>query len=137
MGLQKDVDTIIEAMTIANDAIIKGYNKVWKMMCKKYNIDHIPAKYFNPAKVGYIKGYLEGLKEVLDAQKEQIQEWGLVLVAPKEAKDFLDGLATSSPVKSIRVSDAYYDEGYNDGKRFNMNKKIDKSDNERLEVSNE
>lgn len=124
MGLKKDVDTIIEAMTIANDAIYRGYNKVYKKMCKEYHVDSIPARIFNPAKVGYIKGYLRGLKEVLDAQKEQIQEWGLVLVAPQEAKDFLEGLSTFS-VKSISANDTYYDEGYNDGKKFNMNKKLD------------
>lgn len=132
MGLPKDVDTAVEAMTIANDAIVRGYNVVWKEMCKKYGRDYIPAKAFNPAKLGYIKGYLHGLKEVLDSQREQIQEWGLVLVAPQEATDFVNGL--SKETSRIRaISNDFYDQGYADGKRFNMNKKLDGESREQIE----
>lgn len=139
MGLDEDVDVCVEAMDIANSTIIRGYNRVWKDMCKKYNVNHVPAKYFNPAKVGYIEGYLRGLKEVFDSQKAENQEWGLVLVAPQEAKDFLNELnkVCTANAKSLRYTDMYYNEGYEDGKRFNMNKKISESDNKKLEVSNE
>lgn len=127
MGLESDVSVCVEAMTVANLAIIRGYNKVWRMMCKKYNMDYIPAKYFNPAKIGYIEGYLRGLKEVLESQKEQNQEWGLVLVPPKEATDYIGSLSATGDrgEKSLTYSESYMQEGYKDGKQFNLNKKLE------------
>ena len=123
MGLEEDVNVAITVMTSANMQIIRGYNRVYRDICKLNEIDYLPAKYFNPAKEGYIEGYLEGLKSALESQKEQ-QEWGLVLVAPEEAKNFLDSLDTTSG-RTRQVNRSYYDEGYKDGSSFNMNKQID------------
>lgn len=127
MGYDEDVDICVEAMDTANSAIIRGYNKVYKDLCKIYEIGYIPARIFNPAKVGYIEGYLKGLKEVFESQKEQNQEWGLVLVAPKEAQDFFSTLSEGSSVgsKSLTYDSNYYNDGYEDGKKFSMNKKLD------------
>lgn len=135
MGLDEDVDVCIEAMTIANTTILRGIDRVWKDMCKEYDLKYIPARHFNPAKVGYIEGYMKGLKEVFESQKEKNQEWGLVLVAPQEAQDFMSTLKVRDTAsdKSLTYAINYYNEGYEDGKRFNMNKKIDENNKEMIE----
>lgn len=126
MGYEEDVDLAIEAMTLANIAIVRGYNRVYNDLCKKYGIDYVPAKIFNPNKIGYAKGYLKGLKESFKTQKEEHQEWGLVLVAPQEAIDYISDLSSFSMNASYnRSTSNYYDEGYGDGKKFNMSKRLD------------
>lgn len=134
MGLESDVNVANEVMTLANMAIIRGYNRVYRDMLKKDNVDYIPARYFNPAKEGYIEGYLEGLKYALDSQKEKNQEWGLVLVAPEEAQKFLEKLNPFQSNHVRYINRSYHDEGYKDGSSFNLNKKLENDDKKRLEV---
>lgn len=127
MGLEDDVAIAEEVIYTANHQIIRGYNKVYKEVCQQYGFDYLPAKYFNPLKIGYIEGYLAGLKKALEAQRDAHQEeWGLVLVTPKEATDFLAGLDKSDFGSDCRADLSYYSEGFNDGSSFNMNKKLDK-----------
>ena len=88
--------------------------------------------YFNPIKIGYVDGYIAGLKSVLDSQKEKNQEWGLVLVKPKEAQDFLSGLTKRSFCKdTIIIDNSFYQEGYNDGKNFKINKKLNEGEEQK------
>lgn len=125
MGMEDDVSIAEEVIHAANSAIIRGYNRVYKELCKEYQIDYVPARYFNPVKTGYIDGYLDGLKAKLESQKAQHQEWGLVLVVPQEAKDFLGGLDKVSFGGDSYLTDrTYYDEGYEDGNNFQLNKKL-------------
>lgn len=133
MGYEEDVAIAIEVLHTANRAIIKGYNRVYKSLQEDYGMDYVPAYYFNPAKVGYIDGYLEGLKKALEDQKEQNQEWGLVLVTPKEAQDFLDGLTHATFGGVTKVDKSYYQEGYNDGTNFQLNKKLDNRSNNMID----
>ena len=91
-------------------------------------LDYIPAKYFNPAKQGYVEGYLAGLSAALESQKDKHQEWGLVLVAPQEAKDFVDNLKKVGYSRVTLVDNTYYDEGYNDGINFQLNNKLNTSE---------
>ena len=132
MGMQDDVEIACDALYTADNAIIRGYNRVYKMIAKEYGLDYVPAKYFNPAKEGYVKGYLAGLKKALEDQKEQNQEWGLVLVAPKEAQEFMGGLDSVSFGGVKRVDNSYYDEGYTDGKNFQMSKKLGNNSQDKI-----
>ena len=52
---------------------------------------------------------------------------GLVLVAPQEAQDFLFDLnkADFSLGGSSYIDNSYYEEGYNDGVNFQLNKKLE------------
>lgn len=124
MGLEEDVALCEEAMNVAMAAIYAGYNRVWKSMQNEWGIDYIPTSIWNPAKRGYIEGYLAGLKEVFREQRAAHQEWGLVLVVPPEAEKFADSLNKFSIHDSVRSNYVYYSDGYADGKNFNMNKKI-------------
>lgn len=133
MGMEEDVDIAEEVFHAANAAIIRGYNRVYKDLCREYDITYVPAEYFNPAKTGYIEGYLAGLKIALDSQKEQHQEWGLVLVAPQEAQNFINGLESRNFRHTILVDNTYYEEGYNDGINFHLNKKLDNSKFDKIE----
>lgn len=127
MGMEEDVDIAEEVIHTANAAIIRGYNKVYHDLCRQYHMDYMPAKYFNPAKTGYIDGYLDGLKDAFESQREKNQEWGLVLVAPQEAQDFLGGLNKKNFSRQVFVDRSYYNDGYNDGNNFHLNKKLNNS----------
>lgn len=125
MGFEDDVAIAEEVMYAANLQIIKGYNKVYKEESKWYFDGYVPAKRFNPLKIGYIQGYLAGLKKALETQRDAHQEeWGLVLVTPKEAKDYVAGLKSVDFGSDCHANLSYYSEGYNDGSKFNMNKKL-------------
>lgn len=128
MGLEEDVAIAEEALTVANMTIIRGYDRVYKDTCKKYELDYLAAKYFNPLKLGYVQGYLDGLRQAFDSQKEKNQEWGLVLVAPQEAQDFISSLECREFNSSCAVDNSYYGEGLKDGRNFNLNKKINSGD---------
>lgn len=132
MGMKDDVDIAQEVIHTANMQIIRGYNRVYNEVCKEHNITYLPAKYFNPLKTGYIEGYLAGLKHALESQKEKHQEWGLVLVTPKEAQDYMSNLKSVDFGGTIYVDNTYYDKGYTDGSNFNLNKKIDNKGQERI-----
>lgn len=129
MGMEEDVAICEEAMNIANYAIIKGYNRVYNDIARETGLDYVPARIFNPAKKGYVKGYLAGLKRALESQREKHQEWGLVLVVPQEAQDYIGSLdSVSFNMSDNKVDTYYYDEGYNDGSNFNMYKKVEGED---------
>lgn len=125
MGLEDDVAIAEEALNVANMTIIRGYDRVYKKTCKEYDLDYLPAKYFNPLKLGYVEGYLDGLKQALDSQKEKNQEWGLVLVAPQEAQEFISNIEHREFNSRHGVDHSFYEEGLQDGRNFNLNKKID------------
>jgi len=126
MGLKDDVDIAEEVLHAANTYIIKGYNRVYREACQEYDLDYLPAKYFNPLKTGYIDGYLDGLKDALEAQKEKNQEWGLVLVVPQEAQDFKINLnKVDFGLGAGNFTDrSYYDKGYEDGNSFQTHKRL-------------
>lgn len=127
MGLKDDVSIAEEILATAVSNVIRGYNRVYKDVCKFHGFDYLPAKYFNPIKTGYVDGYVSGLRDALEDQKAKNQEWGLVLVVPQEAQDFLSDLtkADFSLGGSNYMDDSYYEEGYNDGVNFQLNKKLE------------
>lgn len=126
MGMEDDVAIAEEVLIAADMAIIRGYNKVYKELYETvYDYNYIPARIFNPIKKGYIDGYLKGLREALESQKEKHEEWGLVLVVPQEAKDYLSGLKGADFGSDSRSNRSYFSDGYRDGKNFNLNKKIE------------
>lgn len=124
MGMEDDVEIATEVLYVANRYIVQGYNRVYKDLSREYGADYVPAKYFNPAKTGYIKGYLKGLKLALESQKEKNQEWGLVLVVPQEAKNFFDSLNHVSYNPTCHTDHTYFNQGFNDGTQFHLDDKI-------------
>lgn len=66
----------------------------------------------------YVTGFLKGLEEGF---KKNVQEWGLVVVTPKEVVDHVAKMnckATQIKQHSIKNSETFY-KGYQDGKGFN------------------
>lgn len=125
MGMQEDVSICIEAMNIADRVIKKGYNKVYKKLSESYGASYVPAKVFNPYKIGYVKGYLAGLQSAFDKQKQEHPEYAIVLVAPQEAQDYIGGLETVAYSNPHGTNPYFYNDGYKDGASFQLNKKID------------
>lgn len=125
MGLEDDVDIAEEVLTTAATAIKRGYDRVYKIAQAEMRLDYLSAKIFNPIKTGYTEGYIKGIREALQSQREQNQEWGLVLVTPKEATDFIDSLQHIENDRIIYTDHSYYNYGYSDGINFELNKKLE------------
>lgn len=81
----------------------------------------------------YAVGFINGLQERYEEQKEKHQEWGLVLVKPKEVVDAYNNLnfigSINLKTKFNGNTDAYY-KGEKDGKNFSISDKIASEENE-------
>lgn len=82
----------------------------------------------------YAKGFLVGLKMAFDKQKEEHQEWGLVLVKPIEVvhayNNIKFGKATSVKPYEDNGDSEVYNQAIQDGKRFSVSDRISKEKEE-------
>lgn len=71
----------------------------------------------------YADGFVLGLEMAFEEQKEQHQEWGLVVSKPQEVQDYERSLGSKN-VRTRRTSfdPLAYLKGQNDGKAFNAKK---------------
>lgn len=74
----------------------------------------------------YAEGFIAGLEEAFAEQKEQHQEWGLVVVKPQEVQDYEKSMGS----KQVRTKQANFDplaylRGQTDGKNFNAKKVLE------------
>lgn len=74
----------------------------------------------------YAEGFITGLEEAFAEQKEQHQEWGLVVVKPQEVQDYEKSMGS----KQVRTRQASFDplaylRGQRDGKNFNAKKVLE------------
>lgn len=68
----------------------------------------------------YAQGFTLGLELAFEEQKEEHQEWGLVMVKPQEVKDYEDSLGSRSVrTKKTAFDPLAYLRGQNDGQNFN------------------
>ena len=74
----------------------------------------------------YGLGFASGLKDAFERQKEEHQEWGLVMVIPKEVTDIREGLKTLKFRSSAedRVLDSEFERGKTDGANFRMDRRL-------------
>ena len=70
----------------------------------------------------YAIGFENGVKRAFERQKEENQEWGLVLVTPKEVQEEWDALGKGETFKKFDLADIdkmqYAAEGERDGREF-------------------
>lgn len=78
------------------------------------------------ASKSYATGFIAGLKEAFEEQKEQHQEWGLVVQRSQEVNDYIDSLGTRNvKIKKEAFDPLAYLRGQQDGKEFNARKVLE------------
>lgn len=78
------------------------------------------------ASKSYAMGFIAGLKEAFEEQKEQHQEWGLIVQRSQEVNDYIDSLGTRNvKIKKDTFDPLAYLRGQQDGKDFNARKVLE------------
>jgi len=115
LGYKSDIEVLRRVL----DMIVSRVNNSIEKIYKEY--DGYPASYINNLIENYTKAYVIGLKESLQSQQDAHKDWGLVLVKPKEATEFLNNL--SKPEYQVKnnyssYNPDMYNKGYHDGSSF-------------------
>ena len=71
----------------------------------------------------YANGFIVGMEMAFEEQKEEHQEWGLVMVKPDEVRDYEESLGNRAVrSKKADFNPMAYMKGQNDGMQFNAQK---------------
>ncbi|WP_312641516.1 DUF2786 domain-containing protein [Hydrogenoanaerobacterium sp.] len=73
----------------------------------------------------YAKGFIQGISAAYLKQEEQHQEWGLVVITPKEVQEVVDGFRDSSFKGKSAMVPEIYNHGFSDGMEFNPADKLE------------
>ena len=74
----------------------------------------------------YADGFTLGLELAFEEQKEEHQEWGLVLVKPQEVQDFENKLGTKNVrTKKVEFDPLAYMKGQKDGQNFSAKRVLE------------
>lgn len=120
IGLEDDIGLCVEMFFYAVDCV-RAVNKETKKTYKGY-----PTYFIKEVCDSYGLGFASGLKDAFERQKEEHQEWGLVMVIPKEVTDIRDGLKTLKFRSSAedRILDSEFERGKTDGANFRMDRRL-------------
>ena len=120
IGLEDDIDLCVEMFLYAVDCV-RAVNKESKKSYKGYS-----TQFIRKVCDSYGFGFASGLEDAFECQKEEHQEWGLVMLIPKEVTDITNGLKPlefrSSAEDRIRASE--FERGKTDGANFRMDRRL-------------
>lgn len=113
-GFEDDVEICMEVLTKAVDTIAHNAKKL-------VNRKGYTSKQKKIIMDSYADGFVQGLKEMYDKQRKiNEDEWGLVLVVPKEVNDILKGMS-KGVIKNKDITDRdAYNKGSQDGNNFKV-----------------
>ena len=121
IGFADDVNVFENVLLFACSCVDEWY----KSYKRKYG--HMYTnEYLNAIKNQYGRGFVAGLKNLIEDQARQIeQEWGLVMAAPREAHEYIEKLKPMRGNFNCAVYDReLYETGYRDGYRAEINDKL-------------
>ena len=119
LGLEKDVYVCKQVIIY-----IKNVVDQWFREYKKCN-STLSNQELNSDKSNYGIGFILGIEDILEAQKEYIiKEYGLVVIPPKEAVDYMKDLSEELLNANVINDVIIQQEGYNDGRKAELNKHI-------------
>ena len=130
VGLKDDFAVCEQAVRYAYDSV--------KSRCKQLNAEHKkegwPGSEIRQLCNAYGWGFCSGLKKAFEAQEQEHQEWGLVMVVPKAVRD---NAADLKPVifATAKVDgwlNEYARAGYEDGRRFDMSRRIEQEEQRKI-----
>lgn len=112
-GMEQDVEVAKEILLFAVgfcENNIRKYSRMYKVDMKK-------------AGQSYANGFIAGLDVAYSMQRDEHEEWGLVMVTPKEVSEYKDNLASKGvKVKQSSTDPLIHMKGYKDGVEFNQRK---------------
>jgi hypothetical protein len=123
VGFDEDVIVAKEIFYYAI-MMIEYHTEIYIINFKLSNMD---VKNSKSIQNSFIQGYLRGLINKFDEQKEQNKkEWGLVLVRDKKVDDYTNNLNLKKSDMKIRTNKdmAHYKKGFDEGKKFNIIKGV-------------
>lgn len=119
-GYENDMKILCDVFKFADDCIRSWFFDKKHNALKGYN-----NKILNAIKNEYGIGFSEGLKSLLEEQhKQKEQEWGLVMVVPKEARDFKASLSEVGIENNELNNDMIRQLGYKDGYNSSLQDKL-------------
>ena len=121
VGLEDDFEVCKRIFLYAYDCVIS----TCKSQIKRDRLDE-PGTYREKCNA-YGRGFVAGVNKAFEEQKEQHQEWGLVLVVPQAVTDAMADMGKPTAfgkIKRNRTADAYRELGYQDGMEFDPGSRI-------------
>lgn len=122
IGLEDDIEICIAIFKYAVDCILSGEKKL-----KKELNDHgYSGKHIKVMRDSYGFGFVKGIERIFYEQKKEHQEWGLVMVMPKEVEEASSYLGKKSfeSKAADNISGSAYRLGLQDGKDFSPDKRL-------------
>lgn len=125
VGLEDDVDLCAMVFSYAVDSARSLANQHCKEYAKQYPYG-LSASDKSVIKNSYASGFAKGVMEAFREQQEVADEstWGLVMVVPKEVNESCKDFRTDRYVSSHAIDGDSRRTGYNEGKKFNPNRRI-------------
>lgn len=126
VGLEDDIAVCVPLFEYAVDCVSSKNARTQKRLAG------YPAKVINSLCDGYGYGFVAGLDEAFAQQKAENEEWGLVLVMPKEVTDATSDFERKDfrSNSSRQLDRDEYNAGLVDGIRFHTVKRLKENDNE-------
>lgn len=132
MFIGKDEDVTVCRIVI--EYAIDSINSVVKRLRYEYRRDGYSTKGLEN---DYALGFIKGLENAFEKQKQENQEWGLILVKDKEVtdayekKEFTRKISINSKFQGF---DEVYSQGIKDGEKFSISNKIAGGSEKNLEL---
>lgn len=122
IGFEDDVILCVDLFKYAVDCVRSEVKRIKKQYAD-YGADYIKSRCDS---FGY--GFATGLRAAFEAQTaEKAQEWGLVLVMPREVQEAADKLGKPTSFRARSQDSIFGNEfakGYKSGQEFQMQKRI-------------
>lgn len=117
IGLNDDFDVCVKVYNYAVDCIHSWI----RQKVKKENLN---AKSRRVVSDSFGFGFCAGLKAMFEEQNSNRDEWGLVLVVPREVQAEVDSMESKSISYTQQREQTAYDAGYQEGNNFDMGSRL-------------
>lgn len=87
-------------------------------MRKRARKDGIGTRDMRPITDSYAKGFINGLRDKFERQKDEHPEWALVVCTPKPVMDVVSPMRNQNMDSKFQFSQRAYSTGYEDGSNF-------------------
>ena len=122
IGLEDDIEICIAIFKYAVECILAGE----KRLKKELNDYGYSGDYIKTMRDSYGFGFVRGIRNVFYKQKQEHQEWGLVMVMPEEVKEASSHFEKKSfkSKAAENISATAYNIGREDGRNFSPEKRL-------------
>lgn len=119
IGLEDDFEVCKQTFLFAYETAVR--------MCKRVVAKNTyeSATVYRERCNAYGFGFCSGLLDAFEEQKEQHQEWGLVMVLPQPVLDEVSKMTKRHFGRDEKGHTDYRNRGYEDGKRFDRSRKLE------------